>query len=371
MISALKKSINATEKLAQGNLDINLDVNQKDEVGQLAAALNTMVKSLKANADMAEVIANGNLDVKVTLASEQDQLGLSLQKMTSNLNDILSRVQSAGHQIDSASSQVSDSSQTLSQGATETAASLEEISSSMNEIASQTKASAENASTAKHLANEASQAAENGGRQMTAMVTAMQEISLSGQNISKIIKTIDEIAFQTNLLALNAAVEAARAGQHGKGFAVVAEEVRNLAARSAKAVSETAELIEGSVAKTENGTHIAEETSKALLAIVGSINKVTDLVGEIDAASNEQAQGISQINLGLAQIDQGVQQNTATSEESAAAAEELSSQAAHLQHMLSRFKLAGGTTQHSTSAPNTNSLTWSKPALVNSNGEGV
>ena len=209
-------------------------------------------------------------------------------------------------------------------------------------MASQTSISAENANQANQLASDASKAAENGGKQMTNMVNAKKEIN-------------DEIAFQTNLLALNAAVEAARAGQHGKGFAVVAEEVRNLAARNAKAASETAELIEGSVEKTQNGTQIAEQTSTALGEIVGSISKVSDLVEEIAAASNEQATGITQINQGLTQIDQAVQQNTATAEESAAAAEELNGQATQMQQMLSRFQLQGE--QKQTSATQA-SISW-------------
>ena len=341
LIGPLQLAVNAAKKIALGDLTESVHYQSQDEVGELADAINTMIVSLKGKTAEAAQIADGNLQLQVAVASDHDTMGQAFQKMVATLNEVLGEVNRATDQIDSGSQQVSDTAQSLSQGATESAASLEEISSSMNEIGSQTHQSAANAGEASQLANSAQSAAQTGSERMGQMVSAMTEINAAGQNIGKIIKVIDEIAFQTNLLALNAAVEAARAGQHGKGFAVVAEEVRNLAARSAKAAEETAQLIEGSVEKTNNGAQIAEKTSTALDEIVGSITKVTDLVAEIAAASNEQAEGISQINQGLGQIDSAVQQSTATAEESAASAEELSSQSAHLKHMLSRFKLAG------------------------------
>jgi len=337
LTAPLQQGVNVAKKIALGDLTEKVDYESKDEIGELADAINTMVDGLKTKSEEATQIAKGNLQVQIAIASERDLMGKAFEAMVRNLNDVLGEVARATSQIDSGSEQVSDTAQQLSQQATESAASLEEISSSMNVIGDQTQRSADNANQANQLANGAQDAARVGNERMASMVTAMNEISESGQNISKIIKVIDEIAFQTNLLALNAAVEAARAGQHGKGFAVVAEEVRNLAARSAKAAEETAQLIEGSVEKTNNGAQIAEKTSEALDEIVGSIVKVTDLVAEIAAASGEQAQGIAQINEGLGQIDHAVQQSTATAEESAASAEELSSQSAHLKHLLSRF----------------------------------
>ncbi|MCD6580816.1 MAG: HAMP domain-containing protein [Desulfuromusa sp.] len=327
-------------EIGKGHLNNRLKLTQQDELGDTARTLDALADSLQVDiVGPLQQLANGDLTFEVTPHDENDTLRHAIKKLGEDLTQMVSGLQIAGQQIDSGSSQVSDSAQLLSDGAAQSAASVEEISSSMNEIGSQTSTSAENAQQANQLSASAQEAANTGSERMTEMIGAMGEINEAGQNISKIIKVIDEIAFQTNLLALNAAVEAARAGQHGKGFAVVAEEVRNLAARSAKAAAETAELIEGSVEKTSNGTRIAERTSEALEEIVGSIGKVTDLIGEIAASSNEQAQGIAQVNIGMQQIDQVIQQNTATAEESAATSEELSSQAAELRSQLGRFKL--------------------------------
>lgn len=327
------------ENVAAGDLSMQLQSDGKD-VG-IFAAMKNMMATLTEKAELANIISEGDLTHEVHLASDKDTLGSALQTMSGNLNRIIGEVSSATEQISSGAGQVSDSSQSLSQGATEQAASLEQITSSVSMMLDQTKANAENSRQASQLAEDAKDSAEKGNGQMQNMITAMNDINESAQSISKIIKVIDEIAFQTNLLALNAAVEAARAGQHGKGFAVVAEEVRNLAARSAKAAQETTELIEGSVQKTKNGTTIADNTAESLAEIVGAVTKVTDLIGEIATASNEQADGITQVNVGLSQIDQVTQQNTASAEEGAAAAEELSSQSAHLKSLMENFRIKG------------------------------
>ncbi|MDH5297692.1 MAG: methyl-accepting chemotaxis protein [Desulfobulbaceae bacterium] len=338
----LSKAVSMIQEMAKGHVHGRLNMHRGDEIGDMTRAMDSFADTLEKEVVVAlDKLANGDLTFLVTPKDDQDAIGISLKKTGDDLNKLITEVLVATDQVSVGSGQVSDASQALSQGATEQAASLEEVTSSMTEMASQTKLNAENAAQANQLAGQTKKAAENGNAQMDAMLQAMTQINEASQNISKIIKVIDEIAFQTNLLALNAAVEAARAGRHGKGFAVVAEEVRNLAARSAKAAKETAELIEGTVEKTNNGTRIAESTSQALAEIVNSVTKVTDLVGEIAAASNEQAQGINQTTQALGQIDQVTQQNTASAEQSAAASEELSSQAAHMKEMMSRFKVRG------------------------------
>jgi methyl-accepting chemotaxis protein len=326
------------ETIAAGDLDVSLKAEGHDEPALLQRAFNSMVESLRAKARLAGRIARRDLSQDVVLCSERDALGHALQEMTRNLRQLLGEVREAGVQIAAGSSEVSDSSQSLSQGATQQAASLEQITSSMTQMGAQTRTNADNAAKASEIARQQQEQAGQGAQDMARMLEAMEGIKNAGQNIARIIKVIDEIAFQTNLLALNAAVEAARAGKHGKGFAVVAEEVRNLASRSAKAAEETSELIEETISRVGNGSELAQLTSDSLERIVQGAGQVTELVQEIAAASSEQAEGISQVSDALGQIDHVTQSNTANAEETASAAEELSSQSQQLRQALERFR---------------------------------
>jgi methyl-accepting chemotaxis protein len=259
------------------------------------------------------------------------------------LKRISAHMDEGAEQVASASGQVSSSSQSLAEGASEQAASIEETSSSLEEMSSMTKRNAENAGQADRLMREANQIVSQANDSMTELTGSMQEITKASEETSKIIKTIDEIAFQTNLLALNAAVEAARAGEAGAGFAVVADEVRNLAMRAAEAAKNTANLIEGTVKKVNDGSELVVRTNDAFGKVAESAQKVGQLVGDIAAASNEQAQGIDQVNTAVADMDKVTQQNAANAEESASAAEEMNAQAEQMRASVAELmKLVGG-----------------------------
>lgn len=266
-------------------------------------------------------------------------LAASLDKITKDLNHTLGQINKASDQVASGSDQVAYGAQALAQGATEQASSVEELFATVNTVANQVKENAQNAQNAREESEKSSIEVENGNKHMQEMIAAMDEINGKSAEISKIIKTIEDIAFQTNILALNAAVEAARAGTVGKGFAVVADEVRNLAGKSAEAAKNTTTLIEETVLAVESGTRIVGSTAKIMTNVVEGTEKVTTLVSSIAHASNEQASSIAQITQGIEQISSVVQNNSATAEESAAASEELSSQANLLKELISSFHL--------------------------------
>ena len=329
------------DKIAIGDIDIEVKKHYDDEIGKVSDSMVAMVANIKKQTEAAQQMAMGNLTYEMVPASEKDVLGHALKKIFDDNNHALINMKEAASQVSSGSEQVAAASQALAQGSTEQASSIEEITASINEIAVMTRTNAEDAGKANRIVIEAKQGALNGSEHMRDMMEAMNDINTASENISKIIKVIDDIAFQTNILALNAAVEAARAGQHGKGFAVVAEEVRNLAGKSAQAASETAELIEDSIRKVGKGSKIAEETAEALEKIVEAIDHIVNLTEASAKASNAQATATTQVDQALMQVSTVVQTNSSTSEQCAAASQELSAQAIRLLEMIGYYKLKG------------------------------
>ncbi|OZI75597.1 methyl-accepting chemotaxis protein [Bordetella genomosp. 2] len=289
-------------------------------------------------------IAAGDLTARVEVrnSNEIGQLFAALKRMQENLARTVSQVRRGVDEINVGAREISAGNTDLSSRTEQQAASLEETAASMEELASTVKQNADNARQANQLAASASDVAERGGAAVSEVVSTMEDISASSRKISEIVSVIDGIAFQTNILALNAAVEAARAGEQGKGFAVVAGEVRSLAQRSAQAAKEIKVLIEDSVSKVGTGSQQVERAGATMQEIVASVKRVTDIMGEISAASEEQSGGIDQVNRAVSQMDEVTQQNAALVEEAAAAAGSLQEQAQRLAEAVSVFKINAG-----------------------------
>ena len=332
---------------SEGKLDIPVNYESKNELGDMCNALRSSQDTLSAVIEdicyLLGEMANGNFDVR-SRATDKYVGALSavlesIRKINHNLSDTLAQIDLSAEQVSSGSEQVSTGAQSLAQGATEQASAVEELSATINEIANGAKKNAENGETAMRQSQESGNLVLESAKYMEEMVEAMGSISQSSQEIGRIISTIENIAFQTNILALNAAVEAARAGSAGKGFAVVADEVRNLATKSDQAAKATKELIDHSIESVQSGNEIVKKVSDALSKTVEASNLAMGSLQEITKAVEAEAESISQVTEGIDQISSVVQTNSATSEESAAASEELSSQASLMKELMAKFKL--------------------------------
>jgi methyl-accepting chemotaxis protein len=347
----LGESVRVLKAVAQADFTQSLTLDTKDELGDMARALNEASSQMRTAVSdvrsVATAMAAGDLTVQVRtdLPGMLGEMASALADAMTKVRTALDEVRAASDTVASAAQQLASASEEISSGAQEQASSLEETAASLEEITATIKQNADNAQQASQLAGGARSTAENGGQVVNDAVSAMHAINESSSRIADIITTIDEIAFQTNLLALNAAVEAARAGEQGRGFAVVAAEVRNLAQRSASAAKEIKSLIQDSVKKVGAGSELVSASGKTLNEIVTSVKRVTDIVAEIAAASREQSGGIEQVNKAVTQMDQVTQANASQTEEMSGTAESLAGEAGKLQALIAQFKLGDGRQQ--------------------------
>ncbi len=335
--------------LVEGDLETPVpEAVNEDETGILMASTADLVAGLSAiihDIDfLLHEMANQNLDVhsqnREAYVGDFQSILISMRMLKLELSDTLLQINTSADQVSNASSQVSSSAQNLSQGSVEQASSVQELAARISEISNQAKHTASGALDVRKQTHSVGEGVSACNHQMQELMSAMERIHSSSDEIGKIIKTIEDIAFQTNILALNAAVEAARAGEAGKGFAVVADEVRNLASKSAEASKNTSVLISHSTEAVQTGNEIAEHTANTLQKVVGSIDTMIESIDQIASVSNEQSDAILQVNEGISQITSVVQSNSATAEESAAASEELSAEAASLKKLVDQFTFA-------------------------------
>ena len=332
--------------LSKGDLKSTIDYQANNEFGSLVERMNFSFKELLKYVETIDYVMGEYAKGNFTCATDVEFLGdfknikISVRNFRSKISDVLSELHAASEQVNVGASQVASGAQALAQGATEQAGSVEDLSDRINEISEQISKSAEYAQNANVVGHKASEVVNRSRDEMKQMLGAIKDIAVASEDIQKIIKVIDDIAFQTNILALNAAVEAARAGNAGKGFAVVADEVRNLAQKSADAAKNTTELIGRSLQHVKNGEELAANTDAAFDEMANQTTQILDMVEKIADSSRQQADAIANISQGVKQISSVVQMNSATSEESAAASEELSGQANVMKSLLNQFRIS-------------------------------
>ncbi|MGC4018848.1 MAG: methyl-accepting chemotaxis protein [Muricomes sp.] len=352
IVTPIKRLTNTADLIADGDLEVAIDVKSADETGRMGEALNRTVVQLRRYMAYIKEITNtlenmAQGDMRVHL--EEDYVGefasirTAFGQISSSLNHALHLINDTAEQVSVGADQVSNGAQALAAGSSQQAASIEELSASITTIAEQAEENSGNVRTVNEFVSKTSVELTSGNEHMEQLTEAMNEISSASGQIANITKVIEDIAFQTNILALNAAIEAARAGDAGKGFAVVADEVRSLAAKSAEAAKQTADLIQHSVVTVSKGTQLTSQTAEILQQVEESTRKVTESFSKIEQASLEQADAIEQVKIGLTQVSAVVQTNAATAEENSATSEEMSAQAATLRQEVGRFKLEGST----------------------------
>lgn len=336
---------NATKALAQGDFSVDVAYTSEDEFGQVCDSMRSSFKELKRIISEMSLLfselSSGNFTVKpsMTFPGELMEIEISTSNLLEKLNIVFKDIKYSAEKVAGSAEQVSGASQELAEGATEQASSIQELSATFAEISEQVKNTAFNVNKAEELAKFAGNAVNKGQEEMQQMLISVEGIRETSDDISKVIKLIDDIASQTNLLSLNAAIESARAGEAGRGFAVVAEEVRKLAQQSSNAAKETAILIENSINAVERGSSLAKQTNDKLIEIANNVEKVVDVGSDISETAQSQSTSLQELQLGVDQIAVVVQNNSATSEEIAAASEELSGQANTLSSLVAQFKL--------------------------------
>ena len=336
----LVKLSEQAKEVSIGNTNIEIESNRRDEIGTLAGTFSAMIDAIRSQSRFLDTVARGDYRAAIEVRSERDTMNKALNKLVENNNEMIAKIRLSSGQVSSASAQIAHAAQALASGSTEQAASVDEFTLTLNDVLEQTNKNAQRSAEALEVVTRAVHYIAESAELTMELLSAMSSIDESSRSITKVVKTIEDIAFQTNILALNAAVEAAHAGSHGRGFAVVAEEVRSLASGSSVAAKETAELIGKSALRVQEGSALVKKTNAYIQNISDSAIGIQSSISLIADSSKQQALSIAELHQGLEQISQVVQANSATSEQTAASAQEMSAQATMLDQTVAEFRLS-------------------------------